>query len=53
MGRGEIASLDQTWTLAKLWYETRLEPDWRRATASEAATAFAAAGLTGPFWAVA
>jgi hypothetical protein len=50
MPRGAVLTLDQTWALAKLWYEDRLAPDWRRRTAAEASDAFASIGLTGDFW---
>jgi hypothetical protein len=33
-----------------VWYETRLDPDWRRPTAAEATRAFASVGLTTDFW---
>jgi hypothetical protein len=47
-----LVSLEQTWSLARLWYGSRLDPDWRRPTAAEAADAFASVGLTGEFWAL-
>ncbi len=50
MPRGAIATLEQTWTLAKLWYANRLDPEWRRPTAGEAVARFRAAGLDGGFW---
>lgn len=50
MGRGALVSLDQTWALARAWYESRLDPDWRRPTPAEAAHTFASVGLTGDFW---
>jgi len=50
--RGELLTLDQTWALAKLWYEDRLDPAWRRRTPEAAMETFASAGLTGPFWAL-
>jgi hypothetical protein len=50
MARGALVGLEQTWTLAKLWYGNRLDPDYRRPTPAEAAAMFAAAGLDGPFW---
>ena len=30
MPRGAVLTLDQTWSLARLWYEDRLDPEWRR-----------------------
>jgi hypothetical protein len=50
MTRGAILSLEQTWSLARLWYEARLDRDWRRPSADEAMRAFASIGLTGDFW---
>jgi len=50
--RGALVSLDVTWTLARLWYGNRLDPDWQRPTPREASAAFAAAGLHGDFWAL-
>jgi hypothetical protein len=48
-----MLSLEQTWTLARRWYENRLDPAWRRPTPAEAEAAFAGAGLTGSFWSLA
>lgn len=50
--RGETVSLEQMWTLARQWYEHRLERDWERPDAQVAAAVLAEAGLTGPFWAL-
>jgi hypothetical protein len=50
MTRGAVLTLDQTWALAKLWYEDRLSRSWRRRTPAEATAAFASIGLTGDFW---
>ena len=50
MARGATVTLEQTWTLARLWYENRLDPEWRRPTPDEALAAFRAAGLDGAFW---
>lgn len=47
---GATFSLDSLWTLARLWFEDRLSPNWRRRTMDEAHAIFARAGLTGPFW---
>jgi hypothetical protein len=46
-------SLDQVWALARLWYENRLDPDWRRPTPHEAMDMFGSIGLTGEFWSLA
>ncbi len=40
----------QCWELARAWYGTKLQPDWRRATLEEAEALFARIGLTAPFW---
>jgi hypothetical protein len=45
-----VLSLEQTWALARRWYEDRLDPEWRRLTPAEATAAFASVGLTGDFW---
>lgn len=50
--RGETVSLEQMWTLARYWYEHRLDREWERPSDTTAAAAFAAAGLTGGFWAL-
>jgi len=50
MARGAVITLAQTWALARLWYERRLDPDWRRPAAAEAQAAFASVGLDGAFW---
>jgi hypothetical protein len=47
-----LLTVDQIWGLAKLWYEDRLDPAWRRPTGQEATAAFASLGLTGEFWAL-
>ncbi|MFN2489342.1 MAG: hypothetical protein ABR529_06345 [Actinomycetota bacterium] len=43
-------SLQQQWRLARIWYSTRLDADWRRRTPEEAHEVFSECGLTGPFW---
>ena len=48
--RGEVMSVEQQWRLARAWFEDRLRPGYRRRTAEEAESVFAAIGLTGPFW---
>ena len=50
MPRGAVLTLEQTWALAKLWYEDRMTPGFRRRTPDEATEAFASIGLTGEFW---
>jgi hypothetical protein len=48
--RGGLLTVEQLWDLARIWYEQRLEPGWRRRTAEEAQAVFEDIGLTGPFW---
>jgi hypothetical protein len=48
--RGAMLSPDRLWALARVWYEDRLSPTWRRRTPEEAERAFASVGLTGEFW---
>ena len=50
IGRGAAFSLDQAWTLGRVWYADRLSPGWSRRTAEEAEPVFAELGLLGPFW---
>ncbi len=50
VARGASFSLEQASELGRLWYEDKLSPGWRRATAEEAESAFASIGLTGEFW---
>jgi hypothetical protein len=50
VARGALVSLEQTWALARIWNENRLDPEWRRLSPAEASDAFARAGLTGEFW---
>ena len=50
VSRGETVALEQMWILARQWYEHRLDHAWQRPSARTATDAFAAAGLTGPFW---
>lgn len=48
--RGGLLTVEQLWDLARIWYEQRLEPGWRRRTAEEAQAVFEDIGLTGAFW---
>jgi hypothetical protein len=50
MATGMALSLEQQWELARLWYEDRMSPEWRRRTPEEAEAAFTSVGLTGDFW---
>ena len=36
--------------LARNWWRTRLDPDWRARTAPESQAILDELGLTGPFW---
>ncbi len=47
---GATLSVEQQWDLARVWYQDRMSPEWRRRTASEAQAVFESLGLTGPFW---
>ena len=47
---GAVISLTTAWALAQAWYSNRLEPAWRRRTATEAQAVFTELGLTDPFW---
>jgi hypothetical protein len=38
------------WTLGKIWYRDRLEPDWSPKTTAVMRTIFDEADLTGEFW---
>jgi len=48
--RGGTLTLEQGWRLAQLWYDDRLNHDWRPMSADEAQGVFAEVGLTGEFW---
>lgn len=50
IARGATLSLAQGWTLARIWYSDRTDPDWTRRTPGEAEEVFESLGLTGPFW---
>jgi len=52
INRGAILPLQQAWTLARRWYGSALDPNWRRKTPHEAAALFDEVGLTGDFWRV-
>jgi hypothetical protein len=45
-----VFGVDSLWRLARLWFDGRLSPGWRRFTIDEAHAIFAEAGLSGPFW---
>ena len=50
--RGEAFDLRRLWTLARTWYDDRLDHDWRRRSTAERQTLLEVAGLTGDFWAI-
>jgi len=47
---GACFELAKLWTLARTWYDDRLDLDWRRRNIAERQALLTAAGLTGPFW---
>ena len=47
---GALFSPEQLWQLAQVWYDDRLDLDWRRRTPEERQELLASCGLTGPFW---
>lgn len=48
--RGDVFTLDQAWKLARVWYQDRMNPGWRRKSLDEAEAIFTEIGLQGPFW---
>jgi hypothetical protein len=50
VARRPILSLQQLWSLAVAWYDTRLTPQARRPKPDEMRRIFAGIGLEGPFW---
>jgi hypothetical protein len=48
--RGGVVTADVLTELARDWYGTRLDPDWRPHEASERQSVLDRHGLTGPFW---
>lgn len=47
---GAIFDLDRMWSLARRWYDDRLELEWRRRTPDERQAILEEVGLVGPFW---
>jgi hypothetical protein len=45
-----LVRIDQLWSLAQIWYATRLQADSRRPRPDEMRMIFAGLGLQGPFW---
>ncbi|HUF52778.1 MAG TPA: hypothetical protein VMR52_03250 [Dehalococcoidia bacterium] len=50
MKPGSIFTVDQGWSMARIWYGDRLSPEYRRPSAAEAEAIFAKLGLGGDFW---
>jgi len=48
--RGAVFDLARLWRLATVWYDDRLNSDWRRRTIQERQAILDAVGLTGSFW---
>jgi hypothetical protein len=48
--RRPLASLEQLWHLAVVWYENRLTAESRRPAPQDMVEIFASIGLEGPFW---
>jgi hypothetical protein len=47
---GATLTAPQTHELARRWWRTRLQPDWRPRTAAESQAILDGLGLTGDFW---
>jgi hypothetical protein len=50
---GAVVAPQTVYELGAEWYATRLDADWERATAAQAAATFKRFGLAGPFWSLA
>jgi hypothetical protein len=48
--RGGVLAIPQAWELARVWYGSKLSPEWRRPTVEEAEPLLARIGLVGDFW---
>lgn len=48
--RGATFTPEQLWTLAKRWWDDRLELDWCRKSVEARQASLAWCDLTGPFW---
>ena len=48
--KGAMLTIDQSWQLARAWYQHKMELDWQRPTLVETETLLAQLDLTGPFW---
>ena len=51
--KGAVIPPQTLYDLGADWYATRLDVDWKPASASEAAALFEKHGLTGEFWTLA
>lgn len=47
---GATLSVEQQWKLARIWYQDRMSPEWRRRSPDAAQGVFDSLGLTGDFW---
>lgn len=47
---GAVVALEQLWRLATLWYDDRLDSNWRRRSPEERQELLGRIGLTGEFW---
>lgn len=52
VAKGEVVPLQQVADLAVAWYGGHLDPNWRKATPTEAAAVFDSVGLTSEHWLV-
>jgi hypothetical protein len=50
IGRGAVFTPEVLWKLASVWYDDRLQLDWRRRTPAERQALLERASLTGDFW---
>jgi len=48
--RGATLIVEQTWSLADVWYRDRMDAGWRRRTVDETHEVFRPLGLTSAFW---
>jgi len=48
--RGATLTIEQAWRLARVWYQDKMDPNWRRLTVDQTERLLAELGLTGPFW---
>jgi hypothetical protein len=47
---GAIFDVATLWRLAAVWYDDRLDLNWKRRTIGERQAILDAVGLSGPFW---